>query len=119
MWSKQLDLIQEPPPPLLRPAPTFRRSDPETSKTAAASMRANARAENARILAALARLPGRRGTYHEISAEADLTPPVRVHRRLGKRGGLVGAQLVRRTDEQRLLPTMRWGHVYRLAGGPS
>ena len=109
MSEPQFDLILRPPP-----LPQARRTDPATSVSAAASMRANARAENARILAALARLPGRRGTYYEISAEADLTPPVRVHRRLGKRGGLVGAQLVRRLDEMRLLPTMRWGHVYAL-----
>jgi DNA-directed RNA polymerase specialized sigma24 family protein len=113
--TRQLDLIQEPLPPLGRPAPAFRRSDPETSQRAAAAAQALAGEQNERILAALLRLPGRAGTYYEIAAEAGLTP-IQVARRLGHRYGLVGATLVEVTEEVRQLPSRRMGHVYRLAG---
>lgn len=101
-------------PALTPPAmPAARHDDPETSKEAAGAARIIAGYQNAAILAALARLPGRRGTYYEIAQEAGLLP-IQVARRLGHRYGLVGAGLVRATDETRSLPTRRAGRVYAL-----
>jgi len=102
------------PPPRPAPLPQARASDPVTSHDAVAAAREQALLDNQMILAALARLPGKRGTYFEIAAEAGITPPVRVHRRLGHQGGLVGAGLVQWTQERRALPTGRFGHVYAL-----
>jgi len=96
--------------------PVARRRDPSTSHQAAASVRFSAQAQNAKILTALARLPGRRGTYYEIAKESGLSP-VQVARRLGSRYGLVGARLVSPTTEERQLPTGRMGRVFELPHG--
>lgn len=108
--TEQLDLMPEAVDAAIT---TFRRSDPETSKEAAAAAESLAGEQNSRILAALGRMPGRRGTYYEIAQEAGLLP-IQVARRLGHRYGLVGAGLVRSTGETRPLPTRRAGRVYEL-----
>lgn len=108
--TQQLDLLPE---AIDAAVATFRRTDPETSAQAAAAAESLVGEQNGRILAALDRLPGRRGTYYEIAEEAGLLP-IQVARRLGHRYGLVGAQLVRVTDEVRPLPTKRGGRVYAL-----
>jgi hypothetical protein len=109
--TAQLDLM----PGALAAEPAARHDDPETSKAAAVQARTLAGEQNARILAALARLPGNAGTYYEVAAEAGLTP-IQVARRLGHRGGLVGAGFVEATEDTRGLPTGRSGRIYRLGG---
>lgn len=96
--------------PLFDP-PGARRSDPQTSKDAAAAAVDLAADHRARILRALRRFGPGGAVYHEI-AKATGLEPVAVGRRLAE---LRRAGLVIRREETRRTPSGNFAHVYVVA----
>lgn len=88
--------------------PIARRTDPETSRIAAATMREGASHQRAQVLDALERRGYAGGNYTELAADTGLEP-VAVDRRLPELRRLGDAARLR---ESRLTPSGRPAHVH-------
>ena len=102
MNNEQLVLLDE------AVAPIARRTDPATSRIAAATMREGARLQRELILTALERRGFQGGVYTEIASDTGLEP-VAVDRRYSELRRLV---LAVRLAETRRTPSGRPAHVH-------